>query len=150
MISILRPLRVTAGGLPGAVQALPAAGHHGPMTDAPIADCPVTPDDVEAAAARIASLVRRTPVIEDGGGSDSSGSGSNSGSGSSGTSGSSGSGSSGSGSTSGGVDDTTTVFPANRDVHGFGDATVVWAGHGAPTTLGAEREHLGEWRARGW
>lgn len=37
------------------------------MTDAPIADCPVTPDDVEAAAARIASLVRRTPVIEDGG-----------------------------------------------------------------------------------
>lgn len=37
------------------------------MTDAPIADCPVTPDDVAAAAARIGSLVRRTPVIEDGG-----------------------------------------------------------------------------------
>ena len=87
-----------------------------------------------------------SPVIEDGGGSDSSGSGSNSGSGSSGTSGSSGSGSSGSntsgsntsgsssgGSSSGGTTtggttttttDVTTVFPANRDVHGFGDATI--------------------------
>lgn len=32
----------------------------------------------------------------------------------------------------------------------FGDDTVVWPGHSAPTTLGAEREHLGEWRARGW
>lgn len=69
-----------------------------------------------------------SPVIEDSGGSDSSGSGSNSGSGSSGTSGSSGSGSSGS-NTSGDdtPDDSTddsTVFPANRDVHGFGDATV--------------------------
>ena len=71
-----------------------------------------------------------SPVIEDGGGSDSSGSGSNSGSGSSGTSGSSGSGSSGSSSSGSGstggttTTTTTTVFPANRDVHGFGDATV--------------------------
>lgn len=32
----------------------------------------------------------------------------------------------------------------------FGDDTVVHPGHGAPTTLGAERPHLDEWRARGW
>ena len=32
----------------------------------------------------------------------------------------------------------------------YGDDTVVHPGHGAPTTLGAERPHLGEWRARGW
>jgi hypothetical protein len=55
------------------------------------------------------------PVIEGGSGSDSSGSGSNSGSGSSG------SGSSGSGSDDGG---TTSVFPANRDTRGFGDASL--------------------------
>lgn len=30
------------------------------------------------------------------------------------------------------------------------DDTVVHPGHGASTTLGAERPHLGEWRARGW
>ena len=28
--------------------------------------------------------------------------------------------------------------------------TVVHPGHGKPTTLGAERPHLEEWRARGW
>nr|WP_206069854.1 MBL fold metallo-hydrolase [Knoellia sp. DB2414S] len=32
----------------------------------------------------------------------------------------------------------------------FDDDTVVWPGHGAPTTLGAERPHLQEWRDRGW
>lgn len=32
----------------------------------------------------------------------------------------------------------------------FPDDTVIWPGHGEPTTLGAERPHLGEWRARGW
>ena len=32
----------------------------------------------------------------------------------------------------------------------FDDATVVHPGHGDDTTLGAERPHLGEWRARGW
>ncbi len=32
----------------------------------------------------------------------------------------------------------------------FGDDTVVLPGHGAPTTLGAERPHLAQWRARGW
>ncbi|RLP11194.1 MBL fold metallo-hydrolase [Propionibacterium australiense] len=32
----------------------------------------------------------------------------------------------------------------------FGDETLVLPGHGAPTTLGAERPHLAEWRERGW
>ena len=32
----------------------------------------------------------------------------------------------------------------------FDDDTVVHPGHGKPTTLGAERPHLPEWRARGW
>ena len=30
------------------------------------------------------------------------------------------------------------------------DETWVYPGHGDDTTLGAERAHLGEWRARGW
>jgi glyoxylase-like metal-dependent hydrolase (beta-lactamase superfamily II) len=32
----------------------------------------------------------------------------------------------------------------------FGDETVVYPGHGDDTTLGAERPHLDQWRARGW
>lgn len=32
----------------------------------------------------------------------------------------------------------------------FADDTVVHPGHGRGTTLGAERPHLAEWRARGW
>ena len=32
----------------------------------------------------------------------------------------------------------------------YADSTVVYPGHGDDTTLGAERPHLGEWRARGW
>lgn len=32
----------------------------------------------------------------------------------------------------------------------YGDDTVVHPGHGLPTTLGAERPHLQEWRERGW
>ncbi len=32
----------------------------------------------------------------------------------------------------------------------FPDDTVVHPGHGDSTTLGAERPHLPEWRARGW
>lgn len=32
----------------------------------------------------------------------------------------------------------------------FDDATWVYPGHGADTTLGAERPHLDEWRERGW
>ena len=30
------------------------------------------------------------------------------------------------------------------------DTTWIYPGHGKDTTLGAERPHLGEWRARGW
>jgi glyoxylase-like metal-dependent hydrolase (beta-lactamase superfamily II) len=30
------------------------------------------------------------------------------------------------------------------------DPTWVYPGHGDDTTLGAERPHLEEWRARGW
>lgn len=30
------------------------------------------------------------------------------------------------------------------------DATWIYPGHGRDTTLGAERPHLGSWRARGW
>ena len=32
----------------------------------------------------------------------------------------------------------------------YPDTAVVHPGHGRPTTLGAERPHLEEWRARGW
>jgi glyoxylase-like metal-dependent hydrolase (beta-lactamase superfamily II) len=32
----------------------------------------------------------------------------------------------------------------------YPDDTVVHPGHGKPTTLGTERTHLEEWRARGW
>ena len=32
----------------------------------------------------------------------------------------------------------------------YGDDTMVHPGHGLPTTLGAERPKLPEWRARGW
>jgi glyoxylase-like metal-dependent hydrolase (beta-lactamase superfamily II) len=32
----------------------------------------------------------------------------------------------------------------------YPDSAVVHPGHGKPTTLGAERPHLKEWRARGW
>jgi glyoxylase-like metal-dependent hydrolase (beta-lactamase superfamily II) len=32
----------------------------------------------------------------------------------------------------------------------YPDETVVHPGHGKLTTLGAERPHLVEWRARGW
>ena len=32
----------------------------------------------------------------------------------------------------------------------YDDSTVVYPGHGDDTTLGAERPHLDEWRARGW
>ncbi len=32
----------------------------------------------------------------------------------------------------------------------YPDSTWVYPGHGADTTLGAQRPHLSEWRARGW
>lgn len=43
------------------------------------------------------------------------------------------------------LDDVTTqIFDR------FGDDTVIHPGHGDATTLGAERPHLDQWRARGW
>ncbi|HEY3340031.1 MAG TPA: MBL fold metallo-hydrolase [Propionicimonas sp.] len=38
----------------------------------------------------------------------------------------------------------------DRIFEAYPDDTVVWPGHGRPTTLGAERPHLDEWRGRGW
>lgn len=32
----------------------------------------------------------------------------------------------------------------------YPDQTVIWPGHGLPTTLGAERPNLAQWRQRGW
>jgi len=32
----------------------------------------------------------------------------------------------------------------------YADGTWIYPGHGADTTLGAERPHLQEWRERGW
>ena len=43
------------------------------------------------------------------------------------------------------LDDVTTKLFDRYD-----DATIVWPGHGDPTTLGAERPHLDAWRARRW
>ncbi|BCW77344.1 MBL fold metallo-hydrolase [Arthrobacter sp. NicSoilB11] len=37
-----------------------------------------------------------------------------------------------------------------RLFNAYPDSAVVHPGHGKPTTLGAERPHLEEWRARGW
>jgi len=30
------------------------------------------------------------------------------------------------------------------------DATILWPGHGSPSTIGVERPHLDEWIERGW
>ena len=43
------------------------------------------------------------------------------------------------------IDDVTT-----RVFNIFSDDSVVYPGHGKPTTLGAERPHLDEWHKRGW
>jgi glyoxylase-like metal-dependent hydrolase (beta-lactamase superfamily II) len=32
----------------------------------------------------------------------------------------------------------------------YGGDTIIWPGHGTPSTLGAESPHLDEWIARGW
>jgi glyoxylase-like metal-dependent hydrolase (beta-lactamase superfamily II) len=32
----------------------------------------------------------------------------------------------------------------------YDEETIVWPGHGAPTTIGTERPHLEDWVARGW
>ena len=39
---------------------------------------------------------------------------------------------------------------SDRLFYAYPDETLVHPGHGLPTTLGAERPHLEEWRARGW
>ena len=39
---------------------------------------------------------------------------------------------------------------ATRIFDRYPDDTVVWPGHGLPTTLGVERPHLQEWHDRGW
>jgi glyoxylase-like metal-dependent hydrolase (beta-lactamase superfamily II) len=46
---------------------------------------------------------------------------------------------------------TSLMDDLERKVFGpLPDETWVYPGHGKDTTLGAERPHLGEWRARGW
>ncbi|HSP36656.1 MAG TPA: MBL fold metallo-hydrolase [Frankiaceae bacterium] len=48
-------------------------------------------------------------------------------------------------------DFTSLMDDLERKVFGqLPDETWVYPGHGKDTTLGAERPHLGEWRARGW
>ena len=44
----------------------------------------------------------------------------------------------------------STTDVVERVFDRFDDDTWVYPGHGRDTTLGAEREHLPEWRARGW
>jgi glyoxylase-like metal-dependent hydrolase (beta-lactamase superfamily II) len=58
----------------------------------------------------------------------------------------------GPGNTRGNVEDFTSLMN-DLEAKVFGrlpDETWVYAGHGADTTLGAERPSLPEWRARGW
>jgi glyoxylase-like metal-dependent hydrolase (beta-lactamase superfamily II) len=48
-------------------------------------------------------------------------------------------------------DFTSLMDDLERRVFGvYADETMVHPGHGKPTTLGAERPNLGEWRQRGW
>jgi len=57
----------------------------------------------------------------------------------------------GPGKTSDPADFTSLMDDLEAKVFGrFDDRTVVHPGHGDGTTLGAERPHLAEWRARGW
>jgi glyoxylase-like metal-dependent hydrolase (beta-lactamase superfamily II) len=57
----------------------------------------------------------------------------------------------GPGKTSDPADFTSLMDDLEAKVFGrFDDRTVVHPGHGDDTTLGAERPHLAEWRARGW
>jgi glyoxylase-like metal-dependent hydrolase (beta-lactamase superfamily II) len=49
------------------------------------------------------------------------------------------------------VEFTSLMDDLERKVFGpLPDDTWIYPGHGADTTLGAERPHLAEWRARGW
>ena len=42
------------------------------------------------------------------------------------------------------------TLAARHDALAQNPARTVYPGHGGDTTLGAERPHLTEWRARGW
>jgi glyoxylase-like metal-dependent hydrolase (beta-lactamase superfamily II) len=48
--------------------------------------------------------------------------------------------------------DFTTILTSitERIFRPFSPETVLWPGHGAPSTLGAESPHFDEWVARGW
>jgi len=56
------------------------------------------------------------------------------------------------GNTQGDADRFTSLLNdvTERLFEAYPDDTVVHPGHGDPTTLGAERPHLAEWRERGW
>ncbi|PYG02136.1 Glyoxylase, beta-lactamase superfamily II [Georgenia satyanarayanai] len=55
------------------------------------------------------------------------------------------------GRTSGAADFTSLLDDVEERLFAvYPDDTVVWPGHGLPTTLGVERPHLAEWRERGW
>ena len=57
----------------------------------------------------------------------------------------------GPGATPGTAADFTTIMTSLRTrLFVLDDATIVLPGHGADTTIGAERPHLDEWQARGW
>ena len=49
-----------------------------------------------------------------------------------------------------GGDFTTIISSISGSLFAFSDDTQVLPGHGADTTIGAERPHLDEWVARGW
>jgi glyoxylase-like metal-dependent hydrolase (beta-lactamase superfamily II) len=50
-----------------------------------------------------------------------------------------------------GGDFATIVTSINERIFNvFSDATTIWPGHGAESTIGTERPHLDEWVARGW
>lgn len=46
----------------------------------------------------------------------------------------------------------STLYPdvTSRLFDRYDDDTWIYPGHGADTSLGAERPHLGEWREPGW
>ena len=49
-----------------------------------------------------------------------------------------------------GGDFATIIRTIEETLFRFPDETIVLPGHGADTTIGAERPHLGEWVDRGW
>ena len=56
----------------------------------------------------------------------------------------------GPGKTTSATDFTSLMDDLEARVFPLPDATWVYPGHGDDTTIGAERPHLAEWRARGW